>query len=141
MKIDTMGEYVRRRLEHWGDEFALHKDCEYLGHASKNLLAVLMEHHEMPGRATGYKPLEVNPEAQQVEDAVLEIARHAPMHAWVLRAYYCGQGRRKVERWETANMLLANAGWPPVSLPSYMDLARMGTERVHGMLLAVATAA
>ncbi len=141
MQTDLMGEYVRRRLEHWGDEFALHKDCEYLGHASKNLLAVLMEHHEMPGRATGYKPLEVNVEAQQVEDAVCEIGRHAPAIGWVLRAYYCGQGRKKNERWETANMLLSTAGLPMVSQASYLDMARRGTERVHGMLLAVAAAA
>ena len=31
MHVDTMNEYVRRRLEHWGDEFALARDCEYLG--------------------------------------------------------------------------------------------------------------
>jgi len=141
MQTDLMGEYVRRRLEHWGDEFALHKDCEYLGYASKNLLAVLMEHHEMPGRATGYKPLECNPEAQQVEDAVFEISRFAPIHGWVLRAYYCGQGRRKVERWETANMLLTNAGLPMLSKTSYLDIAYRGTERVHGILLASAWAA
>lgn len=141
MQTDLMSEYVRRRLDHWGDEFALHKDCEYLGHASKNLIAVLMEHHEMPGRVIGYKPLEVNAEAQQVEDAVSEISRHAPAIGWVLRAYYCGMGRRKVERWETANMLLTAAGFEMVSQASYVDMARRGTERVHGMLLAVSVAA
>lgn len=141
MQTDIMGEYVRRRLEHWGDEFALHKDIEYLGFGSKNLLAVLMEHHEMPGRATGYKPLEINPEAQQVEDAVCEISRHAPAIGWVLRAYYCGQGRKKNERWETANLLLATAGLYPVSKPSYLDMVRRGTERVHGILLAIGRAA
>lgn len=141
MQTDLMSEYVRRRLDHWGEEFALHKDCEYLGHASKNLIAVLMEHHEMPGRVIGYKPLEVNAEAQQVEDAVAEISRHAPAIGWVLRAYYCGQGRRKVERWETANMLLANAGLEMASQATYVDMARRGTERVHGMLLATPAAA
>lgn len=142
MQLDTMSEYVRRRLEHWGEEFALAKDCEYLGHQSKNLLQVLIEHRgEMPGRSIGFKPLEVNAEAQQIEDLVTEIGRHAPAMAWVLRAYYCGQGRRKVERWETANMLLANAGLGTVSQPSYLDLARRGTERIHGMLLGVARAA
>lgn len=141
MHVDTMSEYVRRRLEHWGDEFALAKDCEYLGHSSVNLLYVLMQHHEMPGRATGYKPLEVNAEAQQIEDIVSEIGRHAPAIAWVLRAYYCGRGRRKVERWETANMLLASAKLEVVSRASYMDMVRRGTERVHGMLLGFAQAA
>lgn len=141
MQLDTMAEYVRRRLEHWGEEFALSRDCEYLGFQSVNLLYVLMQHHEMPGRATGYKPLEVNVEAQQIEDIVSEIGRHAPAMAWVLRAYYCGRGRRKYERHETANMLLTNAKLPPLSRASYMDMARRGTERVHGMLLGVAQAA
>lgn len=141
MHVDTMNEYVRRRLEHWGDEFALARDCEYLGYNSVNLLHVLMQHHEMPGRTTGYKPLEVNVEAQQIEDIVTEIGRHAPAIAWVLRAYYCGRGRRKVERFETANMLLTNAKMEAVSRASYMDMARRGTERVHGMLLGVAQAA
>jgi len=142
MQLDTMNEYVRRRLEHWGDVFALAKDCEYLGHQSRNILQVLIEHRgEMPARAIGFKPLEVDAEAQQIEDIVFEIARHAPAIGWILRAYYCGQGRRKVERWETANLLLANAGLPMVSQPSYVDMARRGTERVHGMLLGVARAA
>lgn len=141
MQIDTMSEYVRRRLERWGEEFALARDCEYLGHQSKNLLQVLIDHRgEMPGRTIGFKPLEVDAEAQQIEDIVFEIARHAPAMGWVMRAYYCGQGRRKVERWETANLLLANAGLGKVSLPSYLDVARRGTERVHGMLLGVARA-
>lgn len=142
MQLDTMSEYVRRRLERWGEEFALARDCEYLGHQSKNLLQVLIDHRgEMPGRTIGFKPLEVDSEAQQVEDIVFEIARHAPAMGWVLRAYYCGQGRRKVERWETANLLLASAGLAVLSQPSYLDMARRGTERVHGMLLGVARAA
>ncbi len=141
MQLDTMGPYVRRRLEAWGDEFALARDCEYLGHQSQNLLYVLMQHRGMPGRATGFKPLEVNQEAQQIEDIVLEIARHNPAMGWVLRAYYCGRGRRKNERWETANMMLANAGLPMLSRDSYMDVAKRGEERVYGLLLGVARAA
>lgn len=136
--LDTFSPYVRRRLELWGDYFALHRDCEYLGHCSRNLLQVLIDHRgEMPGRAIGYKPLEVDAEAQQIEDIVTEIAKHAPAIGWVMRAYYCGQGRRKVERWETANLLLANAGHSVVTQPSYMDMVRRGTERVHGMLLGI----
>ncbi len=142
MQVDTFDTYVRRRLDHWGDEFSLERDCEYLGHQSRNLLQVLIEHRgEMPGRTIGYKPLEVNAEAQQIEDIVFEISWHAPVVGLVLRAYYCGSGRRKVERWETANMLLTNAKLAPVSQPSYLDIARRGTERVHGMLLGIAQAA
>lgn len=139
--IDTFSPYVRRRLEHWGDEFALHRDCEYLGHQSKNLLQVLIEHRGMPPRTTGYKPLETDAEAQQIEDIVAEIARHNAAMAWVLRGYYCGRGRRKNERWETANLLLASDRLPMLSVDSYMDVARRGDERVYGLLLGVARAA
>jgi hypothetical protein len=141
-QIDTFVPYVRGRMEHWGVEFALHRDCEYLGHHSKNLLQVLIDHcGEMPGRVIGFKPLETDMQAQQIEDIVYEIGRHAPAISFVLRAYYCGKGRRKFERWETANMLLAYSGNEMVSQSSYIDMARRGTERVHGMLLGLARAA
>ncbi len=49
--VDTFGVYVRAELEHWGEEFALHRDCAYLGHVSKNMLQVLIDHRgEMPPR-------------------------------------------------------------------------------------------
>ncbi len=141
-QIDTFGAYVRAELDHWGREFALHRDFEYLGHQSKNVLQVLIDHKgEMPERAVGFKPLEVDAEALQIEQIVTEIARHNAAMAIVLRAYHCGQGRRKVERWETANLLLANAGHRMVSVDSYMDLARRGEDRVYGLLLNVAAAA
>ena len=130
MQLDTMNSYVRHRLEHWGDEFALARDCEYLGHQSKNLLYVLMQHHGMPGKATGYKPLEVNPEAMEIEDIVSDIARSDRAKSWVLRAYYCGRGRRKFERMETANLLLTNDGFPPMRQRAYLDCAADGTRMV-----------
>jgi len=102
MQTDYFGAYVRGELEHWGREFALHRNCEYLGHQSKNLLAVLMEHHEMPGRAQGYKPMETDSRAQLIEDIVADIARTDISLACVLRGYYCGSGRRKEEQWEQA---------------------------------------
>lgn len=43
-QVNTFGVYVRGRLEEWGREFALHRDCEYLGHRSKDMLQVLVEH-------------------------------------------------------------------------------------------------
>lgn len=138
MLTDTFTPYVRMRLEHWGDEFALHRDCDYLGHHSVNLLYVLIQHKGMPGRATGYKPLDTDAEAQQIEDLIAEIGRHDAPMSWVMRAYHCGRGRRKVERWETANLLLTAAGHTMITQSSYLDMARRGTERVHGMLLGVA---
>ena len=133
--IDTFGAYVRAELDHWGREFALHRDCEYLGHASKNMLQILIDHRgEMPPPNVGYKPLETDMRAQRIEDIVADIARTHLAMACCLRAYHCGAGRRKVERAETANLLLANAGLPAIRSRVYMDLAIRGGERVRGVL-------
>lgn len=134
MQTDYFGAYVRGELEHWGREFALHRDCEYLGHQSKNLLAVLMEHHEMPGRVQGYKPMETDPRAQAIEDIVSDIARTDVSLACVLRGYYCGSGRRKEERWEQARQLLQLMGQRPVSVRQYLAMADLGFQRVRGRL-------
>ena len=140
--VDTFGEYVRRRLESWGEEFALHRDFEYLGHQSKNMLQVLIDHKgEMPPRNTGFKPLEVSPCAHQIELIVADIAREQRALACILRAYYCGSGRRKVERWETANLLLANMGEKMVSQRHYMTLHDVGFAQVRGTLIGLAQAA
>lgn len=140
--IDTFGVYVRGELEHWGREFALHRDCEYLGHVSRNMLQVLIDHRgEMPPPNTGYKPLETDARAQLIEDIVADIARSHLAMAICLRAYYCGRGRKRVERWETANLLLANAGLPCVRTTAYMDLAQRGEDRVYGVLVGMARAA
>lgn len=139
---DLFGAYVRSELEHWGVEFALHRDCEYLGHQSKNMLQLLIEHRgEMPPPNTGYKPLETDARAQLIEDVVADIARSHLAMAICLRAYYCGRGRKRVERWETANLLLANAGLPVVRTTAYMDLAQRGEDRVYGVLVGMARAA
>lgn len=141
MQTDYFGAYVRGELEHWGREFALHRDCEYLGHQSKNLLAVLMEHHEMPGRTQGYKPMETDPRAQAIEDIVSDIARTDVSLACVLRGYYCGSGRRKEERWEQARQLLQLMGRRPVSVRQYLLMAELGFQRVRGRLEAAGRAA
>lgn len=141
MQTDYFGAYVRSELEHWGREFALHRDCEYLGHQSKNLLAVLMEHHEMPGRVQGYKPMETDPRAQAIEDIVCDIARTDINLACVLRGYYCGSGRRKEERWEQARQLLQLMGQRPVSVRQYLLMAELGFQRVRGRLEAGSRAA
>ncbi|MCF3478959.1 hypothetical protein GUV60_02650 [Stenotrophomonas maltophilia] len=141
MQTDYFGAYVRAELEHWGREFALHRDCEYLGHQSKNLLAVLMEHHEMPGRVQGYKPMETDPRAQVIEDIVSDIARTDVSLACVLRGYYCGSGRRKEERWEQARQLLQLMGQRPVSVRQYLVMVELGFQRVRGRLEAGSRAA
>lgn len=99
--------YVRRRLEEWGREFALHRDFELLGHKSKDMLQILIEHRgEMPARTVGFRPLTIPPLEMQIEDIVREIHGDAPHLAVVLRAFYCGSGRQGVERREIAEAKL-----------------------------------
>ena len=144
-QVDTFGVYVRDRLDEWGDEFALSRDCEYLGHQRKNILQVLIDHKgEMPGRAQGFKPLEVSLPALEVEFIVTDIARENLRRACILRAYFCGQGRRKVERWETARLLIATAeartGWqgPLPNVRGYLAQVEMGIAEVRGVLRGIA---
>lgn len=123
-ELDSFGEYVRGRLEEWGNEFSLSRDCEYLGHQSKNMLQVLIEHKgEMPGRTVGFKPLEVSLSALLIEQLVTEVARDQPRTACCLRAFYCGSGRKKVERYKTALVLIAGCalGREPIH-PTSVDL-------------------
>lgn len=141
-QIDTFGLAVRAMMDGWGRTFALHRDCEYLGHSGVNMLQVLIDHKgEMPAKPTGFKPLEINLQHLAVEYAVLAIARTDPATAWVLRAYYCTQGRRRFERFESANDMLARAGLPRVSRASYMDMAERGEFRVAKILEKEAQAA
>lgn len=141
-QVDTFGIAVRAMLEGWGRTFAIHRDCEYLGHAGVNMLQVLIDHKgEMPAKATGYKPLEINLQHLAVEYAVLAIARTDPTTAWILRAYYCTQGRRRFERFESANEMLKRAGLAKVSRASYLDLAERGEQRISRILQKEAQAA
>lgn len=148
MQTDTFGVYVRARLEGWGGEFALHRDCDYLGHQSKNMLQVLIDHRgEMPSFAQGYKPLEVSVYAHQIELMVTDIAREQPRLACSLRGYYCGIGRRKVERYESAILLIASVERdfqrrePLPKVDKYLRMVELGTAQIRGMLSGLAKAA
>ncbi len=142
MQVDTFGAYVRAELEHWGREFALHRDCDDLGYGSTNLLAVLIEHKgEMPSRALGYKPLESDLRAQVIEEIVASIAGDHVSMACALRAYYCGMGRRKVERFETALILMSKCGCRTISNRQYLSLVELGFQRIRGRLEGLAVAA
>lgn len=135
MRIDAFGVYVRAELDHWGREFALHRACDYLGHHTRNLLQVLIDHKgDMPGRAQGFKPMETDARAQLIEDIVASIAIDNVAMACALRAYHCGKGRRKIERFETAIMLMANCDERPVSNRQYLNLVELGFQRVRGRL-------
>lgn len=135
-EIDTFGLYVRSRMDAWGKEFSLSHDCEYLGHQSKNMLQVLIEHKgEMPQRPTGFKPLEVDLQALTIEMIVSDIARDRLHIACALRGYYCGSGRRKVERYETALTLMNAAGVKcKPNVRSYMELIKLGEAEVRAAL-------
>ena len=103
-------DYTRRRLDAWGDEFRLDRDSEILGGSGKNMIYVLMEHHgEMPSRPTGFKPFTVPLLEMQIEDLVRRLFYESSHLAIVLRAYYCGSGRRGVERLEIARKLLGQS--------------------------------
>lgn len=144
-QIDSFGRYVRDRLDEWGREFSLSRDCEYLGHQSKNMLQTLIEHRgEMPGKVQGYKPLEVSLTALQIEQLVTNIARDQMHIACCMRGYYCGNGRRKVERYETAIMLVANICGHGTKLPNvrmYLQHIEIGTAMIRGALIGIAQAA
>lgn len=135
-EIDTFGEYVRRRLDEWGREYALFRDCDYLGHKSKNMLQVLIEHKgEMPAKTTGYKPMEILATAQEIEDIVADLARVDVSGACAMRAYFCGAGRRLYERHEQANTLMAGVGIGTASRRQYQLLVEDGVAKVHSTLL------
>ena len=137
----TRDGIVASMLDDWGREFAMHRDCEYLGHQSKNMLQVLIEHRgEMPARPTGFKPVEINPDALLVERAVTDIARADILMAHCLRAYHCGFGRRRNERFHQANELLARHH-KRVTRSQYMDLVRRGFDEVRDRLLDMVRAA
>lgn len=136
--INTFGVYTEKRLNAWGREFALHRDCEYLGHQSKNMLQVLIEHKgEMPARPTGFKPLEVDQDAFEVEVMVHELGILRPRAAHVLRAWYAGRGRVHVERLETACELIGQK----ISRSQYRTLREVGFAHVEGQLMALSRAA
>lgn len=142
MQPDTFGVYVGRRLDEWGTEFCLARDMDYLGHQSKNILQVLIEHKgEMPERQQGYKPLQVSLSALQIEQIITGLAREQVATACALRGYYCGSGRRKVERWETANLLATTAGARMMSQRHYLTLITIGEMYVRGVLQGIAQAA
>lgn len=142
MQVDTFGAYVRARLEHWGAEFALHRDDNNIGKNPKSLIALLMEYGgELPSRVTGSQRLEVDSRAHAIEDMVTCIASDNMPMACCLRGYYCGLGRRKVERFETANLLIARCSGRPVSIRQYMLLVELGFQRIRGRLEGLAQVA
>lgn len=136
--VAEFDNYVKFRLEEWGREFCLARDFTLLGHRSKDILQVLRDHKgEMPPRVVGFKPEEIPPVEWQTECVVTDIARENRDLAMVLRAYYCGTGRRRVERYEAAQMLCGRT----FTLRQFYTLHDLGFHRVAGALSALARAA
>ncbi|GGD57948.1 hypothetical protein [Pseudoxanthomonas indica] len=145
MQVDTFGVYVKARLEGWGREFALHRDCDYLGHRSKDMLQVLIEHKgELPPKVVGFKPLETDPMAQQIEDIVRDIARHNVERACILRGYYCGMGRKAIERREVAESMIRRVldqSTYRLSRPRFFAEEELGRVEIRGVLTGISLAA
>lgn len=100
---NDVNEYVRRRLEGWGREFALDRTFEPNG---ITLLWLLMRFGgQIPRGEGGARPLVVDEQAYQVERIVAEMALSHQIQAAVLRASYGGRGREKFERRELAERL------------------------------------
>jgi hypothetical protein len=138
METDLFGAYVRTRLDEWGEVFAYHRDRELLGHRSKDMLQVLIEHKgEMPPRCVGFKPLEVSNTAMQIEDVVRDIFHQDKQLAWALRAYFCGAGRRGVERYEFFKALTGRS----ISRKTYFEYVDTGCREVRVRLINIAQAA
>lgn len=98
-----VNEYVHRRLEAWGREFALDRTFEPNG---ITILWLLIRFEgRIPRCEGGAPPLVVDEQAYQVERIVADMAISHPVHAAVLRAAYGGRGREKVERRELAERL------------------------------------
>ena len=125
-------------LDRWGREFALARDCHYLGHQSENILAKYIQHEGPPPRTTGYKPLEVDSVAMAVEWTVHGIGLENVETACCLRAYFCGSGRVRHERLETARAMIARAKGHAVRLSrrGYLSIVDDGIGLVRRRMLA-----
>lgn len=77
----------------------------------------------------------------QIELMVSGVARTDLPMACILRGFYCGSGRRKVERWEQANRLLISQGIRAVSVRSYLATAELGFGRIRGRFEGLSVAA
>lgn len=134
-QVDLFGAYVRTRLDEWGEVFAYHRDRERLGHRGTNMLQVLIDHRgEMPARPTGFRPMEVSNTAMQVEDVVREVFAEDRALAWALRAYFCGAGRRGVERYQFFRALIGKSA----SRRAYFALVETGIDRVRSKMVRLA---
>lgn len=125
---NDVNEYVQRRLEAWGNEFALDRTIEPNG---ITILWLLIRFGgQIPRRSGGTRPFSVDEQAYQVERIVSSMARSHPLYAAVLRASYGGRGREKVERLELAQRLSGQK----ISVRHYFALRSAAIAWVAGAL-------
>lgn len=141
MELDTRTKEARDRLDAWGRYFRLRPFEPRLGHRDKNMLQVAVEHlGQIPPPPTGFKPEYVDAQAMQVEDFVRIIFDESPRAACILRAYFCGGGRKGVERLELARDLIRAVTGESMALDrrAYYQVVDACVQRVAGMLAAIA---
>lgn len=103
--------WVTARLAAWGREFRIyvHDDAasQSCGEPSQvSPLWVLLKFGGVsPRGAGGRPPVHIDESAWEVEQIVADMFRIRPVDASVLRAYYGGYGRQKIERRELAERL------------------------------------
>ena len=96
-QTDLFGMYVEERLQAWGREFAYHRDKYRAGGYGRNSL-------DFGPIGSGPEP---DCEALLIEDIVRGMMKAGERSAgWALRAYYCGSGRRSVERLDVYRALI-----------------------------------
>lgn len=95
--------YVTARLNAWGREFRL--DLFDEPHEHTILWLLIKFGGEIPRLDGGPVPDSVDEEAWQIERLIALMHSERPIEASVMRAYYCGRGRHRVERREAAEQL------------------------------------
>lgn len=103
-RIDPLVGVVEARLGAWGREFGFRG-----GHGEpsqvSSLWVLLKFGGVSPRGAGGRPPVHVDEAAWEIERIVVSMHRVRPVDASVLRAYYGGVGRQKVERRALAEQL------------------------------------
>lgn len=101
---DPLVAIVEARLSAWGREFSL-RDAMGDPSSVSPLWVLLKFGGVSPRGAGGRPPLHVDSAAWEIERIVAAMYRIRPVDASVLRAYYGGSGRQKVERRALAEQL------------------------------------
>jgi len=111
-------ERIKQMLEVWGREFSLDSAQEP---SEATLLYRLIEYGgEIPRLEGGRPPERINEQAYAIEQIVCEMYRTRPVEASVMRAWYCGRGRQKFERRETAEILSGRKIGPSEYFAAYL---------------------